>query len=167
MNSIPFEITKEEVLSLAAQKLFDAYYGELDISERAEEIIRSKVDKMVEEANFRRKIDDVLTAEMEKILGQEVQPVNIWGEREGKPTTIRAALAEQAKIFWHVRVDQEGRESTYGGSPRSEMLMRKLLKEEFEKAVKTNAELIVQEFKKALLSDAVKIVTDNINRLIK
>jgi hypothetical protein len=36
--SIPFDITREEVLNLAAQKLVDAYGGDPDISERAEEI---------------------------------------------------------------------------------------------------------------------------------
>jgi hypothetical protein len=165
MNA-PFEITREEVLNLAAQKLVDAYGGDPDISEKAEEIIRRKVSELLSEVSIRTRIDECLTKELERLLGTEIVPVDIWGNREGKPTTIRAQLTERAKKFWEVPIDRDGRESTYGGTPRSEVLMKQLLKAEFENAVKTNAEVIVAEFKKAILADATKMVTENIDKLI-
>lgn len=161
----PFNITKEEVLELAARKLVDAYGGDPDLSESAERMIRDEVTKLF--ANkLTVRIDAFLTAEMEKLLGQEIVPVNIWGEGEGQPTTIRAQLAKRAREFWAVSVNEDGRESSYGGSPRSEMLMKKVLKDEFAKAVKESADVIIGEFKAALKVDATKLVTDHIDKLI-
>lgn len=167
MNA-PFEITKEEVLNLAAQKLVDAYeYRDSDsITERAEEIIRRKVGELFSETSIKAKIDAVLTEELDRLLGQEIVPVDIWGHREGKPTTIRAQLSERARKFWEVPVDREGRESSYGGTPRHKLLMEQIVKEEFSKAVKENAEVIVSEFKAALKIDASKLVSDHIDKLI-
>lgn len=167
MNNLPFEITKEEVLNLAAQKLVDAYTGEEGWTDIVDRLIRDKVSSLFADAKITQRIDEALSSEIERLLGEEVHPVDIWGEKTGQPTTIRAAIAERARIFWEVKVDSEGRETTYVGLKRSEVLMKSLLKAEFEKAVKTNAEVIVAEFKKAILADATKLVTDNINRLIK
>lgn len=161
----PFGITREEVLNLAAQKLVDAYGGDPDLSETAERMIQEKVTEAFAN-NLNRRIDEFLTAEMAKLLGQEIVPVNIWGDREGKPTTIRAELAKRARDFWNVRVDKDGRESSYGGSERSKVLMEQILKDEFAKAVKENAEVIIAEFKSALKVDATKLVTEHIDKLI-
>jgi len=103
---------------------------------------------------------------MKAIVGQEIVPVNIWGEREGQPTTLRAELAKRAQAFWSVRVDNDGRESSYGGSERSKVLMQQILKDEFAKAVKENADVIIAEFKAALKVDATKLVTEHIDKLI-
>jgi hypothetical protein len=166
-KTIPFDITREEILNLAAQKLVDAYGGDPDIAEQAEDMVRRKVDNLFADENIRKRIDEALTAEMDKLLGQEIHPVNIWGEREGgKPTTIRAQLAERARKFWEVPVNEDGRESPYGGTPRSEALLKKIVKEKFEDAIKANADVIVSEFKKALLADSTKLVTEHIDRLI-
>lgn len=164
--SIPFDITREEVLNLAAQKLVDAYGGDPDMAETAENIIRNKVSEMFTETSIRQRIDDCLTKELERLLSTEIVPVDIWGERVGKPTTIRAQLTERARKFWDVPVDRDGRESTYGGEPRHKKLMAEILKNEFANAVKANAEIIVHEFKAALKADATKIVSEHIDKLI-
>lgn len=165
MNNIPFDITREEVLDLAAQKLVEAFADESTISDTANSLIRERVDKAFA-SKLNARIDDFLTAELEKLMAQEIVPVNMWGEREGKPTTMRAALAERARKFWEVRVDGDGRENSYGGTPRHEALMKQLLKDEFAKAVAENAEVIVAEFKQALLVDSTKLVTAHIDKLI-
>lgn len=168
MNTItdnPFGITREDVLNLAAQKLVDAYSGDPDLSETAERMIREKITEAFAHG-IKRRIDDFLSEEMQRIVGQEIVPVNIWGEREGTPTTIKAELSKRAQQFWNVRVDSEGRESSYGGAPRSEVLMAKILKDEFSKAVKENAEVIIAGFKTAIKADATKLVADHIDKLI-
>lgn len=161
----PFGITREEVLELAAKKLVDAYGGDPDLSESAERMIRERVKELFE-SGLKARIDSFLDAEMKKIVGEEIAPVNIWGEREGQPTTIRAELAKRAQNFWNVRVDENGRESSYGGSERSKVLMQQILKDEFANAVKANADVIVAEFKAALKVDATKLVTEHIDKLI-
>jgi len=137
----PFGITREEVLELAAKKLVDAYSGDPDLSESAERMIRERVIELFE-SGLKDRINSFLDAEMKKIVGEEIVPVNIWGEREGSPTTIRAQLAKRAQDFWNVRVDVDGCESGYGGSERSKVLMQQILKDEFAKAVKANADVI-------------------------
>lgn len=167
MNA-PFEITRDEVLELAAKKLVDSYefHDSDSLSERGEEIIRRKVNELFSETSIKTKIDQCLSAELEKLLSQEIVPVDIWGQREGSPTTIRAALAERARKFWDLPVDREGRESTYGGTPRHKKLMEEIVKSEFEKAVKENAEVIISEFKAAVKADTTKMVHDHIDKLI-
>lgn len=165
MDNAPFNITREEVLGLAAQKLVDVYCGDPDLSETAERMIKDKVNEAFA-SKLSRRIDEFLTAEMERLLGQEIVPVNIWGERDGKATTLRAAIAERARIFWDVKIDGDGRECSYGGQPRSRALMEKILKDEFANAVKSNADLIIGEFKAALKTDATKLVTEHIDKLI-
>lgn len=165
MNTIPFEITREEVLNLAAQKLVDAYCGDPDLSNSAETMIRSKVKELFENG-ITKKIDEILTTETEKLLSQEIVPVDIWGERVSKPTTIRAQLAQRAREFWDVKVNKDGREESWGGTPRSKMLMQEILKDEFSKAVKENADVIIAVFKTALKADATKLVTEHIDKII-
>lgn len=162
----PFEITKDEVLELAAQKLANSVAEQSDISETANRLISERVKELFEKG-LKARIDEFLDAEMRKVIGEEIVPVNIWGEREGKPTTIRAELAKRAKEFWGTKVDEQGRESSWGGIERSTRLMQQILKDEFAAAIKSNAEVIVAEFKKALQTESTRIVTDNIDRLIK
>lgn len=160
----PFGITREEVLNLAAQKLADLCGGD-ELSERAESMISQRVKELFE-SGVKRRIDEFLDTEMKKIVSEEIVPVNIWGEREGKPTTIRAELAKRAQQFWNVKVDKDGHESHYGGKERSKALMDEILKDTFASAVKENADVIVAEFKAALKTDATKLVEDHIDKLI-
>jgi hypothetical protein len=163
MNDL--NITKEDVIELAATKLADAYADNEQIEVRVNRAIESRIIQYFEHS-LKARIDDFLNAEMERLLNQTVNPVDIWGDKTGTPTTIRAQLAERAQKFWEVKVDDDGRESRYGGEPRHTQLMKKITKEEFEKAVKENAEVIVGAFKQALKIDAAKLVTEHIDKLI-
>lgn len=162
---IPFGITREEILNLAAQKLVDAYCGEPDLEDIATRMIRENVTNLVA-TKLTKRIDDFLVDEMKKLLDQEIVPVDIWGEREGNPTTIRAQLAKRARDFWDVRVNSDGREEHYGGQPRSKVLLAECLKEEFTKAIKANVDIIVTELNNSLKADATKLITEHIDKLI-
>ena len=164
MNN-PFEITREEILGLAAQKLIETQEGDFSIRQIVEDIVEKKVDKIVSN-ELKAKVDDVLTREMERILNKEVVPVNIFGEREGSPTTIKAELAKRAEIFWNVKIDKNGKESQWGGEERCKVLFRQIVNDEFSKTVKQNAEIIVKEFKEAIKKDSIRLVLDHIDKLI-
>lgn len=164
----PFSITQSEIRDLSAQKVAEFILG--NDAEKLNNAINKEIefrvkDKFDNHAN--RLIEDFLNKEMEKIVSQRVIPVDIWGTQVGKPTTLRDALAERAKEFWSTKVDEDGKPTTWGGIPRSERLMRKIMAEEFANAIKTNVHVIVAEFKKALQTDAIKIVTEHIDKLIK
>ena len=160
----PFNITKEEVLELAAQKLFNAYCGEPDLEEIATGMIKERIETLFA-ASLRERVDKFLDEEMEKLLSQEITPVDIWGEKHGTPTTIRAVLAQRARDFWNVKLDSEGRECHYG-TARHEILFKKIVKDEFDKAVKGNIEVMVGAFKEALKADAATVTAAHIDKLI-
>ncbi len=103
---------------------------------------------------------------MERLLRAEIVPIDMWGEKTGSPTTIRDQLAERAKRFWEVKVNENGTESSWGGTPRSHALMATIMKDEFAKAVKENAEVIIAAFKTAITDDSVRLVTGHIDKLI-
>lgn len=164
MNT-PFEFTKEEVLELAANKLVDCFASDEDLRSLAEHKVSDRI-KEVFELKLNRRIDEFLTSEMAKLLNQEICPTDIWGNKVGSPTTIRDQLAQRAKIFWDVRIDADGRESSYGGSPRHEVLFKRICQDKFSEAIKENSELIAGEFKAALKADAAKIAAEHIDKLI-
>jgi len=153
---------------MAASKIADEYAGDDydNIGKRVETIIQQRV-KEAFERGLSIRIDAFLQTEMERLISQEIAAVNIWGEKTGKPTTIRDCLAERARIFWEVKVNKDGREESYGGTPRFEQVMKKILQEQFTEAIKANAEAILSEFKKAVREDAVQTVTKHIDNLIK
>lgn len=158
-------ITKEELLDLAASKLADQYGEMSDIESRVHQRIEQRIAAYFSE-HIKAKIDEFLNAEMGRIVNQTINPVDIWGDKTGAPTTIRAQLAERAKTFWEVKVGEDGRESAYGGEPRHTRLMKQISNEEFTKAIKANAEEIVGAFKVALTADASKLVAEHIDKLI-
>lgn len=157
--------SEEKLLDLAAQKIADAYYDSDGLTYRAEQLFEQRVSAAVPK-NLDQKIDDLLNAEMEKILREEIVPVNIWGEREGQPTTIRNQIADRARTFWDVKVDKDGKVTTYGGKPRHEHLLSRIVNEEFEKVIKQNVVNVVGALKIAAKAHADKITEEAIDKLI-
>lgn len=178
----PWGITREEVLKLAADKLLAAYDGRHEGAEGDEyslnESLMTRLEKLISAAlkeimakqypqGMQAIIETRLTAEMEKVMSTEYTPVNIWGDREGKPTSIRAAILDRARDYWDAKVGSDGNPGSYGGKPRHEWLFGKLVQEEFAKAVGQNLTNIVGALKDALQADAVKTVTEHIDKIIK
>lgn len=162
----PFNVSRDELLNLAAQKLVDQLGDTEELWNQAERLVSSKVSEVVGKG-LKERVDAKLNEEMEKILTTVITPMTIWGESAGNPTSIRELLSERARVFWEVNVDSEGKPSSWGGEPRYKRLMSELLNTAFKEAVKTNADVIVSEFKKAMLQHAHNLVAENINRLIK
>ena len=107
--------------------------------ERIDSRVYSEVEHQVKtalEKTLNAKVDQALNDALHTALEAEIQPVNIFGEREGKPTTIRAALHERAKNFWNEKVDSKGEKSNYGGRPRWEHILSIMTAKEFESAIK-------------------------------
>ena len=160
-------ITREEILNLAAEKLIQESPADSDesLSDLARRIVESKVSQYIAD-NLRTKIDQTLTAEIERLLSTTITPVDIFGKATGSPTTIRSALAEKAKAFWDTKVDKDGNPAAYSGEPRYQMVMQKIVKTEFEAAIRQNATAIVDGFKAALKADATRLLSEHIEKLI-
>ena len=157
MNALDLKalgITSEDILERAAQKLADDVADFDHTQSRVDEIVSNRINKIIEE-KLESRIEQVLSDAMSNILDEEVTPRNIWGEKQGEPTTIRAALSERAKEFWNVKVDAKGKPTgAYGGKPRHEWMMQESVKKEFDNAIKQNINEIVAGFKEAMRKDA-------------
>lgn len=163
----PFGITREEILNLAAQKLADEH-GDCDyISELAQKTICQRVDEYFK-STVKSKIDTYLAESMEKLVSTEIAPVNIWGEKTGEPTTLRDAMAEKARDYWNVVVNDDGKPSDRWGAKltRAEWLMKKIAGEEFSAAIKQNLTNIVGAFKDALRDQAQKDIGEHLNKIL-
>lgn len=169
MNTLELGITAEalraQIVELAATKLVDEIIGNHDIPDRVDQMLLDRIEAATSKGLAER-IEATLSAEMEKILRETITPVDIWGERTGEPTTIRDALAKRSREFWDLKVDKDGKPSTYGGRPRHEHLMSRLLNEEFTAAIKENATAIVAGFKTAVSADAGRLLAEHIDKLI-
>lgn len=167
MNEIPFGITKEEITELAATKIADSLL-DADVIEVS---VAKKIEARLENlfgTKIKTRVDSFLSEEMTRILSKEIHPVDIYGEKTGEPTSIQAVLAERAKVFWDTKVDEKGNPAgSWGAVPRHEHLFRKIVNEEFEKAVKQNIVNLVGAFKDALSASANKITQEHIDSLIK
>ena len=160
-----FNITREEVLELAANKVADQMADYEETQGLVNKLIRERVEQAFKESLTKR-VDALLNETVLKLVDETVTPVDIWGERTGLPTTIRQAPAQRAKDFWLVKVNADGKEATYNGTERWKMFLQQVSKEEFTKAIQENIESIVTGFKEALRADTGKLLGEHIEKLI-
>lgn len=164
MASLGF--SEEALLNLAAQKIADQFWDADNLGCRAEKMLEERVNQAVPK-QLNQKIDNLLEEEMRRILSAEIIPCDMWGDRVGPPTTIRDQITVRARSFWEERVDEKGKLSSYGGKPRHEHMMRQIVQEEFDKAIKQNVVNIVGAMKIAAKAHAEKITNEALDNLIK
>ncbi len=161
------EITPEDLIEKAAQKMADTVMDNCEIHDQAIAIITTRINDFVKK-KITVKVDTILMQEMGKILVQKITPVDIWGDSTGEPTTIKDQLAESAKKFWQVKVGADGKATNgYGGKPRHEWMMKAVVKEEFDNAIKENIKAVITGFKQALRDDSQKWLNGKINNIFK
>ena len=165
MDLTQLGIGKEEILDIAATKLADEFGDNDEIYERATKVLRERIEEVVK-TRVTLTVEAVLSSEMEKIMREKVTPVDIWGEKTGEPTTIRAQLADKALVFWTTQVSADGKPTTYGGTSRAEHVMRKVAQEEFQKALRQSVSEVVAAFKASLTNEMAKNIENHINHLI-
>lgn len=161
----PFNITREEVLELAANKLADQYDGEslyAYAKQRIDQLIKETVETQIKE-----RVESFLLEEMTRIVNAEIYPLDMFGERAGKPTSLKQVLAEQVKEFWNVKVNKDGKSEYYGGRPRYQVVGEQMMQSAFNEALKDSASIVTAEFKKALVAGLQTQVAESVNKLIK
>lgn len=162
-----FELNKEEINAAIIDKAVGQLLGDSDF---LYERIDAEVGKLIRDAIAKRlndAVENTLNTIMTQALDTEVSPVNIWGEREGKPTTLRAALHDRAAKFWSEKVNKKGEISNYGGKPRYEYVLSEIVGSEFNAAIKQNIVNIAGAVKDAVRNDFYDAVDKNLNDLFK
>lgn len=172
-----FQIDRDAVLNLAAEKVAQAIYGEdVDLAQMLEDRIDAFVQSTITEearASLVEKIDDALTTEISAVLSTEIVPVDIWGDAKGEPTTIRQQLHKRAMNYWEDRVEPDRnnpgryRQTDYGGKPRHQHIFQSVCQEAFEKAMQENIDAMVKAFRDAMVRDAGKKAVEHIDKIIK
>jgi hypothetical protein len=153
--------------SAIVQQAVDEILGDHDrIADQIHNEAMNLVGKALEK-DLNRAVEKTLNTIMEKALDTEVSPVNVWGEREGEPTTIRAALHNRAKAFWQEKVDAKGEKTSYGGRPRYEHVLSIITANEFDSAVKQNIVNVAGAIKDAVRADFYKAVDAKLNDFFK
>jgi hypothetical protein len=170
------QIDVAAVMELAAQKIADEVLGDSDsFYEKVEARIESIIDSAVGEslqASVRDRIDATLNASLAEMLDRQIIPVDMWGERTGEPTTIRAQLHKRALEFWEERVEPDRhntgqlKRTTYGGEPRYKVVYKQITEDAFKDALKANVNEIVSAFKAAVKVDAAKLINEHIEKII-
>lgn len=169
-------IDPKDVLNLAAQKVADAVLGEHPdlydtVSSRIEQEISAIVTDEMRESMIAA-VDKKLAEETEKILQQEIVPVDIWGEGKGEPTTIREQLHKRALEYWEERVEPDRnnrgryRKTTYGGQPRHKLVFQDVARSAFEQAIQENVTEMVRAFRDAMRKDAYEAINKRINDIV-
>lgn len=171
------KIDNEAVLDLAAEKVALAILGEdIDLEKMLEDRIEAFVQSTITDearGSMIEAIDAAMHAEVEKVLSAEIVPVDIWGEGNGEPTTIRHQLHKRCMNFWEERVEPDRnnpgryRQTQYGGKPRHQHVFQTVCQEAFDNAMKENVTVMVKAFRDAIVRDTQKAVADNIDKMIK
>jgi hypothetical protein len=140
----PFGITKEDVLNLCVERLIEQIDG--DIGETVVDIVQARVKESVAK-QVPDAISKALDSELQRLLEARITPVDMWGDPTGEATTIRDQLHKRAVTFFNEKVDNEGRPTSYGGSPRYQRIYADLANTAFSKAVKDNIDTIAAAVK--------------------
>ena len=98
-------ITKEDILNRVAELLVE------QLTEGAKSDIARFVNDEVKTA-VRSQVSAIIVDTARKTFDGTFQPINHYGEKVGEPTTIRDMFVKEAKEWWTLKVDREGRPST-------------------------------------------------------
>lgn len=152
-------LTEDRVLA----RVVDEFAAQFDLQDMA----RAAVDRIVS-AELKKKassaVDDALSAEMQRLLNETVTPVDIFGEKVGEPTTIRAMLALRSKEYWEEPVNAAGKpQKGFGSKSRGRWMLEQMQVDAMKAALREEAEVVVQAFRERLSKD-LRANTENILR---
>ena len=140
-------VSKEELVSMASDKLVESVQNE----------VRSRVKSIIQDSG-KTMIEDALQKEIDSVLGAKYTPVDEWGEKSGKETSLRDMIKARAVKFMGETVDESGKSTGYRGVPRGEWYAKRAA----ESAIDWEAK---QELKKAV-EIAKKEIKEKISSLI-
>ena len=154
---------REDVIARCVETIL----GDVDLHSAASDAVEAAVKKKMQ-FELDEVAEKAMSEALEHALQSTVTPTDIWGQPTGDATTLRAAIHRRAKDFWNEKVDgRTGKRSTYGGTPRYEMLLKGMVKEEFEGIVKDNLKEIVAALKEGIRKDFHARLDANLDVFIK
>lgn len=125
----------------AFSRLLDGVRDNVDA--RIAKIFADRADAVIQEA-----IDKAIREGFEK----EYNRVDIWGKREGPPTTIAKELERIVSNYWSEKVDKSGlpANSSYGSMTRAQYIMIQVCGDDFSRQMKETAVTVTGALKDGL-----------------
>lgn len=153
---IDIDDLKEQIVSLAAKTLL----AEISAETRTE--IVKTVHKSVEVA-----IGAEVNRQVENALNFEYQPVDHWGEPQGKKTTLREKLKDSVLEWWSAKVDENGKADTGWGAKktRAEWFAKKAVDEVMQNELKADFSKIFGAAKEELKKGIAERIAEIAGRL--
>lgn len=105
-----------------AEKMFDAI-----VSAAAHEIVeqaRGDIRKAVTD-EVRIAIQSSVGAIIEKTVNEPIQQHNLWGEKVGEPTTLKALIGQAAEGYLGAKVDERGETGYNAKQSRLDYIVKK------------------------------------------
>lgn len=152
-------ITKEEILDRLADRILSD-----GLSEEGFEHAKRKVLEGYK-SGIEKAINHVISEACAEALTMEFQPVNMWGEKTGAPTTVRDLFVKKCQDWWNQKVDSSGNPTTdsYGNKKtmvqhHAEMAVKEIVSRQM------NAELstVVASAKAALAASIGQYIQENV-----
>lgn len=156
----------ELVVQEAAEHLL---HGDENLHDLVATVVANRVEKYIEK-HVEKIIQETLEKEFAELLNKEYDICNVWGEKTGQVTTLKDRLHERAIGFWDQRVEKRNGKwvpTTYGGTPRHEVMMKEALELAFASALKENMTEVVKAFKATVKKDLMATVTKNLDDLFR
>ncbi len=154
------EIDKERIENAIVDQVASEFVNEENLSKKINDEVIKRIDRLFKDqadAQIKTAIDEAIHNGFE----HEYCRVNSWGQREGKPTTIRKELEKLIGNYWNTKVDRNGKETTYhDGTTRAEWLMMQLVAADFKKDMQQHVVNITAGLKDGLRQQLHKTVND-------
>jgi hypothetical protein len=134
-------IVREDIQAAVVHQIVEDLGFRLDqdiktrINSRIDEIVNERIGSMV---------DDLLT--------KPYQPLDIFGDKRGEPTTIKDLLAKSLQTWWTAKVDDKGKPQSAGAwganKTRAEWMVGEIAKEVITNDLRGEAKTLVDQLRK-------------------
>jgi hypothetical protein len=148
-------LNPEHVEELLVDRLAQNYVLPGELHEKVAQRINSIVDERV-------------GAAVDELLVREFQPLDVFGDKAGEPTTIKEMLAKSLQNWWTAPVDSQGKtvlRNYYGHkSSRAEYLVNQIAKEVIDKDLSRELREFASETKTEIRQKMTAAIAEIINK---
>jgi len=127
------ELNQTRIEDAIVREVSDKIVGDEDLYGRVQRAVDDRINRLFKEV-ANDKIKSAIELAITQGFEHEYHKVDSFGQREGKPTTIRAELERMISGYWNEMVDKQGKPSSgYGANnTRAEWLMTQLVAADFK-----------------------------------
>ena len=143
------------VEELLVDRIARDYVLSIDIHEK----VAQRIDSIIEEH---------VGAVIDGLLDKEFQPLDVFGDKAGEPTTIKEMLAKSLQTWWTAPVDERGKavpRNSYGHkTSRAEFLVNQVAKEVIDKDLSRELREFTSETKTEIRQKMTAAIAEIINK---